>query len=113
MYDAMDRLALECEVSFTCLGKGNEFVLIDNSAPSDAYQLAIAREKGFCYCGVLGLNDGVPRVESEADAESRFTMLQAGLTFCRIMADKLRHPEHGDSVQWLRQLHALPDARGR
>jgi len=112
MYDAADQLALSCEISHTCLGRGGEFLLIDNSAPSDAYQLAVAREKGFAYCGVFGLNDGVPRVESEPDFDSLLTMLHAALAFCAAVADRLRQPEHGDSVQWLRSLYALEDTRG-
>jgi hypothetical protein len=112
MYDQADRLALESEISFTVIGRGAEFILIDNSAPEDSSNLlARARQCGWAYTGVFGLQDGVPCVVSEPDPASQHTMMHAGLVFCRVVADRLHSATKGDSVNWLRQLHSLPDTR--
>ena len=113
MYDAADRLALESEVSFTVLGKGEEFVLIDNSATDEAAHLiAIARSQGYGYTGVFGLKDGVPHLVCDPAPAAALTMAHAGLVFCRAVGDRLRHATKGDSVTWLRQMYALQDSRG-
>jgi hypothetical protein len=111
MYDATEQLVNDSEVSYSVLGKGDEFILVDNSVEHDQYLIGSAVAKGWTYSGVFGLKDGVPHLVCDPHPESMYTMMHASLVFCRAVADRLRHATKGDSVNWLRQLYALQDTR--
>ena len=112
MHDRTEQLVFECDFSVSVLGRGAVYILIDNQAPNDPDLVAYATAKGLTWRGVLGMKNGVPRVECGPDPESAVTMAHAGLAFCVAHAEHLRRASEGDSVDWLRALYALPDPRG-
>ena len=100
-------LSTDAELCYGVLGGGGAFVLFDLLAPLDEDAIEAARARGLCYCGALGLKDGVAEARVEPDADSAFTMVGAALEFARIVSAKLAPPATGDEVEWLNALHAL------
>lgn len=100
------------EVSYSVLGCGEQFLLIDNFdvSPGD---LLFAEVHGFAFCGVLGLSRGVPEVYCEPYTDCALTMAYAGLSFCRIMVERIApvSGDSGDAVPWLLTLYSIPDPR--
>ncbi len=109
--DAHQRLYEDSEICFGVLGRNGDFVLIDMALPLDENVTAEALAKGYAYCGVVAVKNGVYGAKCAPDPDSIFTMLQAAIAAAPLVADRLRHPEKGDGVLWLRQLYALPDLR--
>ncbi len=111
--DAEEKLVFESEMAAGVLGKGEDFVLVHfNDKPFDTAQLAEAKARGFAWCGVLGLCNGVPQARVSPDnPEAIYTMCFAGLAYAHLVAEHLRPQPKSDAVEWLSRLHALPDAR--
>lgn len=59
--DAQEQLVFESEISVAVLGRGAEFVLIRLNGEIDEDATVRAAEKGYRYCGCLGVKDGGPR----------------------------------------------------
>ena len=93
------------------LGKGSDFTLIDLLAKMDDKAVAEALDKGWTYCGVVGMKDGIPGAKCDPHPDSLFTMTLAGLAFVRLVADRIRPVSKGDSEAWLESLYQLPDTR--
>ena len=106
----MEQLVWDSEISCNVLGKGERFVLIPNPVDFSSPSLAIAREGGFAYCGVLGFRAG--ECSAQVDPENPgavLVMLHASLAFAKYVATRLQPPD--DSIEWCRKLHALEDTR--
>lgn len=86
-------------------GDSTDIRLINLREEIDREALARDYANGLRYCGVVGLIDGRPKIAIGPDAGSTEidAMRYAGLTLVR--------QTFGDSVSWLEQLFALPDAR--
>lgn len=107
--DVEERLVWESEVSVAVLGRGKDFVLIRLDVnQSDA--TALARSRGFFYCGALGIRDGQPSAECSCP-DAAFTMMHAALSFAQEMAMAGRLRPKDDSAAWCERLHALEDPR--
>ena len=109
--DAHQQLAFDSEISVAVLGNAGEFVLIPLGGPLDDNVTRAAMERGFRYCGCLGIKEGIPGAKCEPDPDSVFTCLMASLAFARLVCDRLKPPPKGDGVEWLTRLFALPDTR--
>jgi hypothetical protein len=109
--DAHQQLAFDSEFSVAVMGNAGEFILIQLGEPLDDNVTRKAIERGFRYCGCLGVKDGVPGVRCEPDADAVFTMLFAGLEFAVMVAARLRQKPKGDGVEFLERLFALQDTR--
>jgi hypothetical protein len=109
--DAQEQLVFGGEISVAVLGKGADFVLIELQGEIDEDATEDAREKGYTYCGVLGVKDGQAGAKCEPHPDAVYTMLHAGLAFAQLVADRLKPPPKGDGVEWLTALFALEDSR--
>jgi hypothetical protein len=109
--DAQEQLVMEGEISVAVLGKGAEFVLIELQGEIDEDATDAAREKGYTYCGVLGVKDGTAGAKCEPHPDCVFTMMHAALAFAQLVADRLKQKPKGDGVAWLQRLFELPDTR--
>jgi hypothetical protein len=109
--DAHETLVFDSEISVAVLGRGAEFVLIRLNGEIDDATTVRAIERGFRYCGCLGVKDGVPGVRCEPDADALFTMCFAGLEFAVMVAERLKQKAKGEGVEWLTALFALEDPR--
>ena len=101
--DAQQRIAHDCDRSVAVLGKGEDFVLVPLDGPLDAALTKRAEERGFCFCGVMGLEDGLPVAKCEPGPDTAVTMMHAALVF----AQQVKGPD----VDWLERLWQLPDPR--
>jgi len=109
--DAHEQLVFGGEISVAVLGRGADFVLIELQGEIDEDATDAAREKGYTYCGVLGVKDGQAGAKCEPHPDCIYTMMLAGLAFAQLVADKLRAKPKGDGVEWLTALFALEDPR--
>jgi hypothetical protein len=109
--DAQEQLVMEGEISVAVLGKGAEFVLIELQGDIDEAATSQAREKGYAYCGVLGVKDGTAGAKCEPNPDAVYTMMHAGLAFAQLVADRLKQKPKGDGAEWLAALFALDDPR--
>jgi hypothetical protein len=109
--DAQEQLSRDSEISVAVLGKAKEFVLIRIDGPIDEAARATAVERGFAYCGVMGVKDGQAGVICEPFSDAAYTMMHAAIAFGAQVAERLREKPKGDSVEWLERLWQLPDPR--
>jgi hypothetical protein len=116
--DAVEQLVFESDIAVGVLGNAGEFILVpvlgiepDNDTDT-AKEQAIAR--GWHYCGVLAIKDGVPKADCEPDPDSILCCLLASLAFARLVCDRLKPlptSAAGDAVDFLTRLHELQDTR--
>ena len=109
--DAQEKLVSVSTYSAVVLGKAGEFVLIPLGNGIDENLTREAREKGFYYCGSMGVVNGQARAESEQNPDAMLTMLRASFAFAELAADWLRPKPEGDGVAWLESLYRLEDPR--
>jgi hypothetical protein len=109
--DAHQQLAFDSEFSVAVMGNAGEFILIQLGEPLDDNVTRKAIERGFRYCGCLGIKDGVPGAKCESDPDAIYTCLLASLAFARMVCERLKPPSKGDGVEWLTRLFALSDTR--
>jgi hypothetical protein len=107
---------LACESDFCCgvLGRGDEFLLVDVASPLDDVTAKIASEKGFFYCGCLGVVRGEmgAMCASCLDVDCMRIMLRASARFAVLVWEWQGPQSKGDDVVWLDALFRLSDKRG-
>ncbi len=113
--DPVEQLVFESEICVGVLGKaGGDFILVPlmKDGPIDG-AVTDAAERGYSYCGVLGIVNGVPgaKCEPDADADSILCCLLGSLAFARMVCDRIKPAPKGDAVEWLTKLHGLADTR--
>ena len=101
--DAMEKIANDCKPAMAVLGRAGDYVVVDLAAPSQA-AIDFAKEKQFCYCGVVGLENGQLRADCVKDLDAACIMLKAIAWF----ASPKVAPQ-GDAVGWLERLWNLPE----
>ena len=99
------------ELCYGVIGTMGEFVLVDMLEPVQTPEVLAAVARGWGFCGTVALTDGVPSATCEPDPDSWLTMAHAGLAVAQLIADRLKIPGKGDSLEWLERLHRLPDTR--
>jgi hypothetical protein len=108
--DLMEQFVTRSKISAAVLGRGNQFLLayLNEKEISEPDRL-LANERGYFFCGCVGLVDGRVEVECELFLEARILTLRAALRF----AENLYAPKtaHVDRVKWLEDLHKLEDNR--
>ena len=107
--DAHEQIVWDGEVAAAVLGKGEDFALLFLNGPLDDATTKNALDRGFSYCGVLGIIDGRCAVKCEPRPDAALTMMHAALAFAQQVAELLR--PRGDSVEWLDALYCLLDTR--
>lgn len=113
--DEQERFALRSDFSCAVLGRGEEYVLIPlDDGPIDEAATMDAARKGFWYCGVMGVINGVAAARCNPDLECQRVMMAAAFGFALKYAEHIRQKPNGDGdeVAWLEQLMRLEDARG-
>ena len=110
--DATEQLVWESEISAGVLGNANgQFILFWFDDTLDRTAMAAAVDRGFGYCGALGVVDGRAVVEPGPQSEASRALSFASLEFARTVAEHLRPERKGDSAEWLEALFRLPDPR--
>jgi len=109
--DEHQRLAFESEISYVVMGRGSECALVRLGHGDAVESAAQARERGYRYCGVLGVRSGVPVAKCEPNPDAVFCCFAAFLEFARLVCDRIRPMPKDDSVAFLTRLYALPDTR--
>ena len=110
--DATEKLVSNSKISVGVMGKADgEFILFQLDKPLDLTAFADATERGFGYCGTLGVVDGRAVVEPASQPEAARALLLALLEFARTVAEHLRPALKGDAATWLESLYQLPDTR--
>jgi hypothetical protein len=111
--DAMERVTWNADEVVGVLGRGEEYVLVplNDEAPIPDAVMDDAHRRGFKFCGVLCVIEGRAAAKCEPDLEAVGTMVLAAIGFAHQVADKLKHQQRGDGVNWLRRLWTLPDTR--
>ena len=108
--------ALTTEHPVAVMGTGGEFELVPllSSDPLPETFTSEMRARRFHLCGILGIRAGVPDAKVEKDPDSLYTVLMATLAYAQQVADEIKRKGNGgdgDGVDWLEQLHQLPDPR--
>jgi hypothetical protein len=85
-----------------------ELVYLDNGLTN--FDRVDAAKRGLCFLGCVGLVDGKIEIDvaHEDSTLCKLIVLRAAVLFANNLS---REREAGDSLQWLQQLHALPDTR--
>ena len=108
--DAMETFVTRSTITAAVLGRGNQFLLayLNEKAISESDRL-LALERGYVFCGCIGLVDGHVEVEHEPFLEAKILTFYAALRF----AEDLHAPKtaNSDAVSWLENLHKLEDPR--
>jgi len=76
----------EINFSVAVLGKDGEFILIKDGVSGGAGAI----ERGYTYCGFIGVVDGVAKVQCEPGLAAAFTMLRAGPAFAELFGPRLK-----------------------
>jgi hypothetical protein len=113
----MQQLVRGAQHAVAVVGAGSDFELIPlvpiDSDKTDAEVVADAQQRGFVFCGVLGLlRDGSAAAKC-ADIDSIPTMIRAAERFAEEAAQRLMCRAAGDSAAWLERLYQLQDPRAR
>ncbi len=109
--EATGQLVWDSKISAGVLGNANgEFILFWLDKSFDKTAMTAATDRGFGYCGALGVLDGRAVAEPGPQPEGARALLFAGLEFARTVAEHLR-PEKGDAMEWLESLYRLADSR--
>jgi hypothetical protein len=107
---------LAFESNFCCgvLGRGDEFLLVNVASPLDDATAKIASEKGFYYCGCLGVVRGEMGAvcASGLDVDRMRIMLRASARFAVLVWERPGRQSKSDDLAWLDALFLLPDKRG-
>jgi hypothetical protein len=109
--DDHQQVAFDSEVAYAVLGRDGEFALVQLYVAKDEAVIAQARERGYHYCGVLAVIDGIPAARYEPDLDSVLCCFLASLKFARLVCDRIKPMPKDDSVDFLTRLYALPDTR--
>ncbi len=110
--DATEQLVLDSKVSAGVLGNANgEFILFWLDEALDKTAMTAATDRGFGYCGTLGVVDGRAVVEPATQPKAARALLLASLEFARTVAEHLHPALKGDAAAWLESLYQLPDTR--
>jgi len=91
-----------------------EHILVElDGNPLDQSVLDEARERGFIFAGVWGMNREVVEYAAQSGADAAAVMLASSTTFGRYLyhAYGPAQKSAGDSLEWLTRLAALPDPR--
>jgi hypothetical protein len=111
MMDAHETLVVESEISVAVMGRDEDFVLIRLQGEIGEDLTSQGREKGYAYCGVLGVKGGQAGAKCAPNPDAVYTMMRAALGFAQLFADRLKQKSQGDAVGWLTALFGLPDTR--
>lgn len=109
--DDQQRLAFDGEIAYAVLGRDGEFALVQLYVARDEAVIAEARERGYRYCGVLAVIDGIPAARYDPDLDSVLCCFLASLKFAGLVSDRIQPAPKDDSVDFLTRLYALPDTR--
>ena len=111
--DATEQLVFESEICVGVLGKaGGDFILVPlKDGPVDGTVTDAAIERGYRYCGVLGIVNGVPGAKCEPDPDSILCCLLASLAFARMVCDRIKPAAKGDFDEFMARMWALEAPR--
>lgn len=111
--DRVEQLAWDAEIAVAVLGnpRTGEFSLIDldHDMPMSEAARESARQRGFEFCGVVGVKNGIADAMCDPVAGALGILCAAVMPFVRRYAAKLG--PKSDGADWLERLHALPDPR--
>lgn len=102
--DAQQKLVWDADISAAVLGRGTDFVLIPISHKEDtSASEALARERGFSFCGVLGYFENgrteakcEPNEDPDLALETVVIMASAVQTFAEYVVAKLKVRKHAE-----------------
>jgi hypothetical protein len=108
--DAQTELARDSEMAVAVIVKGSHILLVDLNTRITVEEVRRAAQTlGYQFCGVLGVRSGVASAKCEPSLEAINVCIHAAYAFAEFVAEKTR--PIGDGVNWLEQLHSLPDTR--
>ena len=113
--DPMQQITWDSEISANVLGLPTQpdmFLLVPNPVDFASPSLAIAKQRGFAYCGCFGYKAGECKAAIDlSNPSAALTMTHAALEFGKYVHTRLNPPAKDDSLEFLANLWKLEDDR--